>query len=364
MKQIVKHRGIYVVYAREFARLGEKVFKVGMTTDVYNRVNDYPKGSQFVAFRQCAVGVAELGWAETKVLADLRGDQRFRCCTEFGREYFEGDCGELVAAVHSSLERFKVPWVSCTEKRPATAEATEAKAMEAKVEEATSPLPTKPLTTDEVEDLIVEFVQAQQASVASKSINSREVFQKFKEHIGAQSTSVKIEHAKFSKMICALTGARSVPSRNGLVVDRYIEFPSIHVKEAQDETMGSNDYVYKFLTAGPDGTANNSTSYYVRHMAGSFVAWPDFANAFKNYIEFKQSHVPAAKSYRLNAKHTAPFVRLGYRVEHTYVCTVCWNESHSGCCSGYSKANRTRRYRILDMELVRNDQSELNLDLD
>ena len=93
------------------------------------------------------------------------------------------------------------------------------------------------------------------------------------------------------------------------------------------------------------------------------MAWPDFANAFKNYIEFKQSHVPGAKSYRLNAKHTAPFVRLGYRVEHTYMCTVCWNESHSGCCSGYSKANRTRRYRILDMELVRKDRSEL-ADLD
>jgi len=129
------------------------------------------------------------------------------------------------------------------------------------------------------------------------------------------------------------------------------------VRETQDETMASNDYVYKFLTAGPDGNASRSMCYYVRRVEGSVVEWPDFSNAFDNYIEFKHSNVPAAMAFKLTTKHVAPFTRLGYRIEHTHMCKSCWQVSHVNCCSYYSKPNRSKRYRIRHMELVREARS-------
>ena len=78
-----------MVYTREFSRAREMVYKVGRTGDIGGRLMGYPKGSQLLLFRQCAVSDTELSEVETEVLRELRLDPRFRACLDFGREYFE-----------------------------------------------------------------------------------------------------------------------------------------------------------------------------------------------------------------------------------------------------------------------------------
>ena len=381
MNQSVKHRGIYVVYAREFVRSGEKVFKVGKTSDMDNRMTGYPKGSQLVAFRQCAVGIVELGWAETNVLTDLRCDNRFRACTEFGREYFEGDCTELVAAVFRSLERFEVPWVSSLggEKRQANPEAEAVGEVEAKskaeaeaeaVAAAASqpveppPLPTKPLTTDEVEDLIAEFVQARQGSVASKRIKSRDVFHDFKQYIGAQSTRFNMEHAQFSKMICVLTGSRSVPGRNGLLVDRYIEFPSIHVStvDAGVKDAGiATSYVKRFLALGPDdeqAVTKGGEVVYLAKVVGVVTAVKAINEA---YAQFMRDHYEGVRSNESINRQVLELARYKVVDEHK-VCHTCLRMFIRGhqhpsqrrrCCDKYDSATRNNLVAVVGYSLER-----------
>lgn len=89
---------LYVVHEREFIHQRKDVYKVGYTTNIIQRMSQYPKGSVAVSIR--AVPRSKAGLAETMLLAACRKNQHLMPRRDIGAEYFEGSLtviSELVA---------------------------------------------------------------------------------------------------------------------------------------------------------------------------------------------------------------------------------------------------------------------------
>lgn len=234
-QQAMLYRGIYVVHEREFVRSGEPVFKPGRTGDLWGRLKGYPKGTMLVTFRHCAVSESKLVELETGLLAELMRNPRLRQRTDFGREYFEGDVEEVVSVVFEYLAAHKVPFVAAGSLGGAADDVEDGSgAPEASGTPDASDAPKEAdaqpaLVLMEPAAAVKEFVEARQAGLASRRVLSREVFAEFQEFARTQGMQVPVEHSQFTKCLCVLTGARSVTSRSGLIVERYIEFPSMGV---------------------------------------------------------------------------------------------------------------------------------------
>ena len=123
------------------------------------------------------------------------------------------------------------------------------------------------------------------------------------------------------------------------------------LKEARDDARAEGNLVHKFLTAGPDDSSSKWKRVYVRQVKGMVTDWTVFKRAFDAYIRYKHP----GSTWRLNTEERGPFTLLGYTVAHENLCKACGMQGHQGCCDAYSKANRVKRWRIHDMELVRED---------
>ena len=123
------------------------------------------------------------------------------------------------------------------------------------------------------------------------------------------------------------------------------------LREAQEEAQVEGNLVHKFLRAGPEESATRWVRTYVVHRKGAVTEWSAFKKAFDAYVRYKH---PGEK-WVLKTDERGPFARLGYRVVHENMCKACGKPGLSGCCEEYKAANRIKRWRILDMELVREE---------
>ena len=78
---------IYLLQTREFVTSKSPIYKLGKTTKPQlTRFNQYPNGSKLIIQIECI----DCNHCEKKLLAVFRS--KYICKTEYGREYFEGDC--------------------------------------------------------------------------------------------------------------------------------------------------------------------------------------------------------------------------------------------------------------------------------
>ena len=97
---------IYMCQIPHCIDTGRNIFKVGRTSkgfsrthpEILNRVLQYPKGTAQLA----VFDTPQVCNAERHLLNTL--PQKFRRCTEFGNEYFEGDIDEIKECVSATLQ--------------------------------------------------------------------------------------------------------------------------------------------------------------------------------------------------------------------------------------------------------------------
>ena len=103
---------IYICRTAHCIETKKNIFKAGRTTtgfsksnpDILKRIFQYPKGTEQLA----VFYTSHTSQAEHHVLNELAND--FRRCTDFGREYFEGDFDTIRSYVESSLAAY-VPYL-------------------------------------------------------------------------------------------------------------------------------------------------------------------------------------------------------------------------------------------------------------
>jgi phage/plasmid-associated DNA primase len=111
-----------------------------------------------------------------------------------------------------------------------------------------------------------------------------------------------------------------------------------YFKETRDEMNQSTDYIYMFLTLGPDENAwSNKVMYFVK-VNDQCMMLEDFKRKFINYMRFRHPNVKYKWDQDLSA-----FKRLGYEIVYTKVCRACLQEARKNCCKNYDHANRSTR---------------------
>lgn len=89
--KIDKNQYVYLIQLREFVRIGESVYKIGMTqTGISKRIKTYPNGSA-VLLNLKVCNSSEL---EKQIIKDFKIMYNQR--KNYGREYFEGDSVSMI----------------------------------------------------------------------------------------------------------------------------------------------------------------------------------------------------------------------------------------------------------------------------
>jgi phage/plasmid-associated DNA primase len=121
------------------------------------------------------------------------------------------------------------------------------------------------------------------------------------------------------------------------------------LREAQEDAMANGNLVYRFLRAGPDENASLTSRCFVRQVQGAVTEWSDFKKVFDAYVRYKHRGM----KWVLNVNETGPFTKLNYDVVRISLCRACGGSARVGCCVNYSTANRSKKWLIKNMELVR-----------
>ncbi len=120
-----------------------------------------------------------------------------------------------------------------------------------------------------------------------------------------------------------------------------------YFKENRDDLNQETDYIYKFLSLGPDDNVWGSRYLYFIKVPGSTMLLEDFKNKFFNWLRFKHQNV----KYKWTNDYSA-FKRKGFEVVRTKICKVCHQEARKGCCDYYDPDNRTTRVTIKDIRCI------------
>ena len=91
---------IYIIQEREFIRLKEKTYKVGITQDIISCYSEYPKSSKLIYTRICDINF------EKEIFKILR--EKFIQKREYGTEYFEGDYNEIIICINKIIDEHKI----------------------------------------------------------------------------------------------------------------------------------------------------------------------------------------------------------------------------------------------------------------
>ena len=83
---------LYCLIEREFLKSGEKIYKVGKSVHLSQRMNSYPKGSTIISIFK----VNDCHTTEKILLKRLDKELSFRNAREIGREYYEADLTSLL----------------------------------------------------------------------------------------------------------------------------------------------------------------------------------------------------------------------------------------------------------------------------
>lgn len=117
--------------------------------------------------------------------------------------------------------------------------------------------------------------------------------------------------------------------------------------ENRDDMTQETDYIYKFLSLGPeDNVWGNRFLYFIKE-SNSMMLMEDFKNKFFNWLRFKHQNV----KYKWTNDYSA-FRRLGFDVVQTKVCKVCHKEAQKDCCKFYDNGNRTTRITIKNIKCI------------
>ena len=111
-----------------------------------------------------------------------------------------------------------------------------------------------------------------------------------------------------------------------------------YFKDTRSEMNESTDYIYMFLTLGPDENAWSNKVMYFVNIENECMMLEDFKKKFMNYMRFRHPHVKYKWDQDLSA-----FKRLGYEIVYTKVCRSCLKEAHKQCCNNYNHANRSTK---------------------
>lgn len=91
---------IYVLIEREFIKTNEKIYKVGCTNNMRNRLSAYPKGSMVILNRT----VMNYRDVERDILNKLLKTEGIKQAKDIGHEYFECDINVLLRVVERVIQ--------------------------------------------------------------------------------------------------------------------------------------------------------------------------------------------------------------------------------------------------------------------
>lgn len=96
------HQYIYLLREREFISLNQNVYKIGKTKqENLQRFHQYPRGSELLLQHSCDNCDA----LEVQLIREFKIKYIHR--REFGNEYFEGDCKEMIKDIDKKLANFQ-----------------------------------------------------------------------------------------------------------------------------------------------------------------------------------------------------------------------------------------------------------------
>jgi hypothetical protein len=207
-------RGIYIVQTSEFVRRAEPVFKAGRTDDLPQRMEQYPKGSKLVYFQQWKPASHDsLVAAKTAVLRALRANPAVIQRHDLGSEYFEADPAILTALVHDCISKqkqlFRVP-----------------DAPTGMAENAVGSGASSIAVAVDPDIAVLEFVKLNESQLTGSTVTSVALYERFNEHIKARGERVALRYTDFARRVIAATGACTIVTRNGIVVERSFRFPT------------------------------------------------------------------------------------------------------------------------------------------
>ena len=166
---------------------------------------------------------------------------------------------------------------------------------------------------------------------------------------------------RFSKAVEHNYDATTEVVQQGAGTQRFIVFPDVLQTDNKDPKSCTNKKKTEatiechpldhFICAGSEGSRSLSLRYYIKRVEGQMTMWDDFKKAFEAFMMYNYR----CSAYKLTTEETRKFALHGYAVSRDHICSACHEPSRVGCCANYSKANRTKRWRIWNMELVRED---------
>ena len=211
---------IYIIVVREFAERGEKVYKVGRTQDILERLKSYGRGSKLVFCTFCDFVVD----TELEVLKEF--DKNFAKTTRVGNEYFEGELNAMLTLIHSIMIKKSMfsPDLGGLYSEYATRDIS-------KHQEPVVPVPVllpvaiggegeqiepqpKPKTRIDQDAAISTFIRQVRADVLNGLlVPSLELFDEFQLFVIDRDWTLRINHKSFCNRICHLFSAVSVSAK-------------------------------------------------------------------------------------------------------------------------------------------------------
>ncbi len=248
-------RGMYIVWLREHVLARVRVYKVGRTGDIWERLKKYPKGSLLVFFSEWneeePVGLEPL---EAVVLALLRGSAQVKQRRDLGTEYFEGDMRGMASLILEMQKRLStapggggetLPEVveeevaaDASDSPPGASDASEEAqdASGAPVGGADGAPSHAPVTLT-FDGAIKGFLKAREPQLAGATVSLSELFLQFCAYAAAASPPMSCAHPTphaFMRKLASLSGATGVTAREGLVEERHVRFPALQAPSAGD----------------------------------------------------------------------------------------------------------------------------------
>ncbi len=183
------------------------------------------------------------------------------------------------------------------------------------------------------------------------SISRRLAIFKFDKYVA------KVDRSMKDKIIC--TELSKIAVKSMIAYRQLIDYTKSssfwstcpdYFKTNVDDMSGCTDYIYMFLSLGPNDNVWGSRYMYFIHDPGYFMPMEEFKTKFYNWLRFKHQ----------NAKHRwthdySAFKRKGFEIAETKVCKRCGLESFKGCCPYYSQKNRSTQIRIKNIRCVEGD---------
>lgn len=136
----------------------------------------------------------------------------------------------------------------------------------------------------------------------------------------------------------------------------FWDFAPDYFHDTKELARSATNWLHRFLTTYPDDNKSTTAKYYCRKrvLEGEHrirTSINDVKKAFTNYMKFNH---PGEKIVWDDGDHST-FKSLGYEVEEVNMCRSCRKKAKGGkepCCAEYSKANRSKRTFVCDLEIV------------